>query len=105
MSKKYVVVDNFSECEIDRIGGCGINVWKIRDEVIRQFESGIVDYNGNPTAYININGVNIDIKYAINKMKPWESCYKAVSSFGNILTGNDLIQFDYYYLTNTFELI
>ena len=101
---KYVDVD--PKYEVERIGGYGINYKRIHDEVIRQFELGNIDINGNPIAYIKVHGIDVNVSYIVVKSKPWESYYQALAPTVNkILTSKDLHEINFYEVINERRLI
>ena len=101
---KYIDVD--PKYEIERIGGYGINYKRIYDEVMKQFESGSVDKDGDPIAYIKIHGVDVDVSYITIKGKPWKDYYQAFTpSVNRIVTAQNLYDIDFYAVINEFRLI
>ena len=101
---KYIDVD--PEYDVECIGGYGINYRRIHDEVMKQFDAGSTDINGDPIAYIKIHGVNVDVSYVVVKNKPWKSYYQAIApSVNRIETSSDLDGINFYGVINEMRLI
>lgn len=110
MTHKYINVDR--ECSFEDImdipnGGYGdFSYDVIHNEIMKQFESGSVDDNGNPIAYIKTKGIDINVKFVMDRSKPWISHYEAEAvSTGRMCKEKEIDDIDYYYLTGEMRFI
>jgi len=107
-SIKYVKVDAFHRNEEREavIGGYGIDGVLIHNEVLRQFKEGIIDDDWNPTAYIEIDGVEIQVTLVVDRNCPWKNYCRATSdATSREVRGQNLDLIDYYRVLDKMELI
>ena len=107
-SIKYVKVDAFHRNEEREavIGGYGIDGVMIHNEVLRQFNEGIIDDDWNPTAYIEIDGIKMQVTLVVDRICPWKNYYRTTSdATSREVRGQNLNSIDYYSVLDIMELI
>ena len=105
---KYVEIDAFHRNEEREpiCGGYGIDSEMINKEVIRQFDGGIIDNDWNPTAYIEIDGIKMQVTLVADRNCPWKNYYRATSdATSRVVKRNSLGSIDYYSVLDMMELI